>query len=551
LVELNLTTQDQRSNEIENSAELGKTSLNLSRFNMLQAELARLRPDLTPQDIATLVSEKKSKVGGGFLTDQGALFLVASDLGVTLRHMLTNSQILSNEPSERNESILEARILTMGPPKLLQNRVASSFVLKLVGYNETSTIFLNIWDYATASKFLKSDSGPGDAIQVRDAFSKRPSATSSDLFLSVSNRGEIIKTNDGHSMAKHIPTISDRTLDLMKLRTVPMGMSTIVNAKISSAVRIGEFRKKDETTSRYVSFNLDDNGLSAKTTNFETRVVIWDNSNPVFDKLRLGESVTLLNVKPKITEYLGQKNLELHGDETCGILEHWNETKAWIEGRLGLVATEIQKSNSLTHENGNVQRISPFIARILSIGDLLGEKRDTHSSAYFLLIDSSKRKIVLNVQGEALEDIAALKIDDVVVCRPTSFDKDILKAICQKKESILKVRPQRNDIPRSVTLVSEISKLEPNSIASIDCMVLSITPSRDIETKEGLAKRSEILVADPSGEIKVYAWRGLSKHLDRLSPGDRIWLRACEIQSHEGKKFALFKNYSWVEYQKN
>ncbi len=98
-------------------------------------------------------------------------------------------------------------------------------------------------------------------------------------------------------------------------------------------------------------------------------------------------------------------------------------------------------------------------------------------------------------------------------------------------------------------LNSDISKLEPNSIVSLDCMILSASKSREVQTKEGPVKRSEALLADPSGEIKLYAWRGLSKCLDDLSPGTRLWLHAVEVQSVEGKKFLVFKNYSRIEIQ--
>jgi len=42
------------------------------------------KPDITIKKISELVSEKKRKIGAGFLTDQNVLFLVASDLGITI-----------------------------------------------------------------------------------------------------------------------------------------------------------------------------------------------------------------------------------------------------------------------------------------------------------------------------------------------------------------------------------------------------------------------------------------------------------------------------------
>ncbi len=153
----------------------------------------------------------------------------------------------------------------------------------------------------------------------------------------------------------------------------------------------------------------------------------------------------------------------------------------------------------------------------------------------------------LTTLDDAIEDARSKQIDDVVICKPDSFDQIGLKVTCSKKGSLSKVKPERNDIPRSNSLVSKIDRLEPNSIANLDCMILSATPAREVQTKECLVKRSEATVADPTGEIKVFAWRGLAKQLDTLSPGMRLWLRAVEVQSHEGKKFLVFKNYTRIE----
>lgn len=475
---------------------------------------------------------------------------MASDLGVTLKPMVSDATKPYDPRRDASDLVVEARILTIGTPKLIQRMQDSSptFVLKMVLYDVSTTMSMNIWNHALASALIQENFRPGDAIKVRGAY-RRKGVDSSGLELSVSDRGEIVKADENHSVVSQIPRISDRIIHLSQLITVPQANNVVVRAGISSAVRTGEFKRKEGTHGRYVSFSLRDKDEDDQEKISEIRVVIWDNSNPVFEKLRIGELITLLNVKPKITEYLGKKTLELHGDETTDILEHWDESKIWLEGRFGLVSQQIRKFGTPLNEDVKLQKTSAFIARILSIEQKLEEEK-TSSPSHVLLIDSLKRRIAVTVQDEALQDTASLKIDDVIICKPYSFDQIGLKAVCSETGSLSRVKPVRSDIPRSTVLVSEIAKLEANSLATIDCMVLSISPSRDIQTKEGAVKRSEALLADPSGEIKLYAWRSLSKHLEKLSAGDRLWLYACEVQSHEGKKFLVFKNYSRIEIQR-
>ena len=56
----------------------------LSNFEELLSKLLDSAPELSRSVIEDRIKEKKDKIGSGYLTDQGALFLVASDLGISL-----------------------------------------------------------------------------------------------------------------------------------------------------------------------------------------------------------------------------------------------------------------------------------------------------------------------------------------------------------------------------------------------------------------------------------------------------------------------------------
>ncbi len=184
-----------------------------------------------------------------------------------------------------------------------------------------------------------------------------------------------------------------------------------------------------------------------------------------------------------------------------------------------------------------------FVARILCIGQQFDHDP---SSAHILIADSLKRRVSITALNEAAGDLKGLRADDVVICRPDSFDGVGLKAICTKKGSLTKVKPERKDIPYAVSLETEIEGLESSTIVSVDAMSLSESSSREVQTKEGLVKRAEVSLGDPTGEIKAYAWRGLAKFLEKIPAGTRLKLYGVEVQSYEGKKFLVLKNYSRV-----
>ncbi len=60
----------------------------MSEFETLVNKLLELKPELTKPGIEEKIKQKKDKIGAGYLTDQGALFLIASDLGVSLSEPL-------------------------------------------------------------------------------------------------------------------------------------------------------------------------------------------------------------------------------------------------------------------------------------------------------------------------------------------------------------------------------------------------------------------------------------------------------------------------------
>ena len=60
----------------------------MSEFEELLKNIQEQKPELTKQNIDDRIKEKKEKIGTGYLTDQGALFLIASDLGISLKQSL-------------------------------------------------------------------------------------------------------------------------------------------------------------------------------------------------------------------------------------------------------------------------------------------------------------------------------------------------------------------------------------------------------------------------------------------------------------------------------
>ena len=56
----------------------------MSEFEEIIENILKQKPELTRENLEELIDQKTQKIGAGYLTNQGALFLIASDLGISL-----------------------------------------------------------------------------------------------------------------------------------------------------------------------------------------------------------------------------------------------------------------------------------------------------------------------------------------------------------------------------------------------------------------------------------------------------------------------------------
>src|SRR5262245_6335882 len=69
------------------------------------------------EEIRNLVDEKKRKIGAGYLTDQGALFLVAADLGISLERNQPSLQKLKDLYVGARDINVVGRVMSIYPTR--------------------------------------------------------------------------------------------------------------------------------------------------------------------------------------------------------------------------------------------------------------------------------------------------------------------------------------------------------------------------------------------------------------------------------------------------
>ena len=119
----------------------------MSESQDLINKLLEQKSELTKEVIEQKIAEKKEKIGAGYLTDDGALFLIAADLGITLEQSKKMEIELKDLFVGAKEVTVESRILNMSPTKQFTKKDGTSFLLRTITvYDSDSTASVKLWD---------------------------------------------------------------------------------------------------------------------------------------------------------------------------------------------------------------------------------------------------------------------------------------------------------------------------------------------------------------------------------------------------------------------
>src|SRR5207248_820882 len=113
---------------------------------MIESLLSQ-KPEINLEQLRELIDEKKRKIGAGYLTDQGALFLVAADLGISLGNVKrANGAIKDLFVGAKDVSII-GRIMNIYPTRKFLRKDTKEEIRNrtLTIYDNESTVRVKIW----------------------------------------------------------------------------------------------------------------------------------------------------------------------------------------------------------------------------------------------------------------------------------------------------------------------------------------------------------------------------------------------------------------------
>ncbi len=445
-------------------------------------KLLEQKSELTKEDIEEQIKQKKEKIGAGYLTDQGALFLIASDYGITLSEPLKIEMELKDLYAGAKEISLETRVLNLSPAKQFSRKDGSPFYLRtMTVYDANTTASVKLWDEKANLPGIENLK-PGDLIKIIKAYVKSDLDGSPTINIGSGSNIEPANTES------EIPTIDTITKDISELEE---GQKDLVISGITDGTISGmEFTNSRGKPGKALRMRLKGKDGNAM------RVVLWGkDESSIPNMISQSAKVRLLGVKVRS----GNQGLEIHGnDATIVEIEGGKEAEPVIARVLSMLTTDNGKKMILAVDNKK---------NLYNISDL------TNSTS-------------ICVEG------------DVIECMPSKIYGN---SITLDENSFVRKLDNDESIPSLSQLRTKINDVKVDRNYCIESIILKVPERREVQTKSGESiALSEMFVEDDTGSIWVKGWRNQARIIDKCELGEIVSITGLNAKAGLEGRIELF-----------
>ena len=427
-------------------------------------------------------------MGAGYLTDQGALFLVAGELGVSLRKDDASSDLrIGDLYIGANDVTVVARVLAVYPVATYNKKDGGKGKYRrLALFDGRSTVRFTVWEEGL-EQIEKLAIGPDSAVRVANGYVKQ--GLDGKPNLNLGRRGKLEVITDQKLLGKLQPIASA----VQKLPNLTKEEPFVaIEGVVNSEPRYSEFVRSDGSEGSLFQFGL------ARDGGKETRVVIW--SPAARPELKKGQRVQVTNVRARRSN---TGEFEIHGDAGSAVV-------------VGEAAPRSEYRVAGTTSS---------------------------QSAKVLLVLGKDRKVRFVEVGKGVKEPAQ---GDVVGVAPDETRDG--RIYCRSPDSIKEAKDDA--FPGLHELVTKLNEAkEEDSRIMTEVIALSHGSVDDVPLRDGTkVKKGELVVGDDTGEVKLVAWRDLAGRVSGIQPGERLRLVGVEVKSTKmGGSLLQLSNFSVIE----
>lgn len=457
-------------------------------FETLVGELLQSRPELNRDELMRRIEDKKQTVGAGYLTDQGALFLVAGELGVSLRKEEASADMgIKDLYVGANDVTVVGRVLAVYPEASFNKKDGGAGKYRrLVLFEGSHVVRLTAWE-EKADEVRKAGLVPGSVVRVVSGYVKQGLDGKPNLNLGTRGRIELVSDEKVAARLPPLPTVTEKLVRLSQEKQF-----VAIECTVNSEPRYSEFTRSDGSQGSLFQFGVVGEGTP------EVRVVIWSPSER--PELTKGQKVTITNVRARRSN---GGEFEVHGDAGSAVILGPKPERAEM--------------------------------RIITISP--GAK-----TKVALAVDRNRKVRAVDIGT----DVAEPSVGDVVGLLPDSQTDE--RFYCKTPGSLEVIEGDSFPGTEELTTKLKDAKGEGSQIM-VEVIALSQGSVDDVHLRDGsTVKKGELVIGDDTDEIKLVAWRELSSRLSGIQPGERLRVTGAQVKpTNMGASVLQISNLTVIE----
>ncbi|MEM2109091.1 MAG: OB-fold nucleic acid binding domain-containing protein [Candidatus Odinarchaeota archaeon] len=466
----------------------------------------RAKVKMSKEDILNKIRLKKSELGG-LITDEGAAYIIAKELGINIfedqspsEHKLRISDLI---PGMNSVSITGV-IKDLTPVKVFdrgggrKGAVASGRIM-----DNSGEIRIVFWDDKTSS-IKQGAVRNGKVIKIIRGYVKEGRDGKPELNIGV--RSEILyPTDTGLERLYSTPSI---ITDFSSLE--PDKTSLNVAGVVMRILPQSTFTRADGSEGRVMS-------LIIQGTRGTCRIVVWGDSVPLFESLKEGQIVYVKKLTSR-----ENKNGEVELHTSAGV-------EIEVNPDLGIDFSDIYPSKPI--------KIADITGRYFDV-DITGRVTAVYDEKEFNRADGSTgrvKSIMINDNSgsarvsfwdDKVDEISELKIGDIVkISHAYTRVDDFGVSVNVGSKGLIELNPPETTLPA-------VSESKPRKISELNTELFNIAvvgkvtqiyELKEFERSTGSSgKVLSMFIADETGSIRVVAWGKSAELLADLKTGDII-----------------------------
>ncbi|MFH0749027.1 MAG: OB-fold nucleic acid binding domain-containing protein [Candidatus Bathyarchaeota archaeon] len=461
-------------------------------------KILETRPDLSRENVEKMIVSKKNDIGK-LLTEEGAAYMVANDLGIDLsgEKPLKTQITIKDIVVGASDLTITCQVLTIYPSRSFnRSNGVEGKVSRIVLGDDTGKITAVLWD--EKADLAQSRFSQGDIIRinhgyVRGGLDGRPE-------LNVGRKGSIVILPK--DLRPEISCVSETVS--VKVHDVREGETVNFVGFVEKVSSISTFKRSDGEEGKVERIKLSDETGSIMA-------VFWDEQIDLISNIQRGDTLTIQN--GYIKKGFGE-NLEIHIRKESAVSFLRRET---TKGH-NLSTISYTPLEKLTPQMPDVDVLGR-VAEIGSIKEFLRQSGEKGKVGELFLIDNSG-SVRLSVWDEKTEILKTISKGDILLVQG-AYTREGFRGGLQLslgKMGTLTVNPDiaaAKDFSASLNKFTNIAELKVGFLASIKGKISEPPLIKTVTTRDGREiKVASLRIRDDTGEIRASFWGDLADRFE-------------------------------------